>query len=164
MGKTAKQDALGDMPRLTQSLRFGFLSWDVARLWTTLLDRALKPLGMTRSLYSVIAFLSRRDGVTQSALASAMELTKAAVGELLTRLELEGLVERRADEADARVRRVYLTRKGVRMALKMRNLANPVAAKMLRHVDEAELDALIQTLSRIKAGLLEFEGKKAPKD
>src|SRR3546814_1927172 len=68
---------------LNTGLRFGFLIHDVSRLRRVVVDRALKPLGITRSQWWVLAFLSRRDGMTQTALASDLDLTKVAIGGLL---------------------------------------------------------------------------------
>jgi DNA-binding MarR family transcriptional regulator len=152
-------------PRSATAIRLGFLVWDVSRLWRVVLDRALKPLGVTRSQYSMIAFLSRRDGMTQTALAADLELTKVAVGGLLERMEAAGLVERRADQSDARVRRVYLTRKGTRISHKIRDLVDPIEAEMLAPVGDADLDTAIQALATIKAMLLELgdaNGAAAP--
>jgi len=143
--------------RSTDAVRLGFLVWDVARLWRVALDRALKPLDVTRSQYSVIAFLARRDGMTQSALASDLELTKVAVGGLLERMEAVGLVERRADGADARVRRVYLTRKGMRITQKIRELAEPIETRMLSPVSDDDLAATIRSLALIKGKFVEFD-------
>ena len=72
---------------LNTSLRFGFLIHDVSRLRRVVVDRALKPLGITRSQWWVLAFLSRRDGMTQTALAADLDLTKVAIGGLLDRME-----------------------------------------------------------------------------
>jgi DNA-binding MarR family transcriptional regulator len=87
---------------LNTSLRFGFLIHDVSRLRRVVVDRALKPLGITRSQWWVLAFLSRRDGMTQTALAADLDLTKVAIGGLLDRMEAAGFVERRADQSDGR--------------------------------------------------------------
>src|SRR3546814_12675126 len=67
---------------LNTGLRFGFLIHDVSRLRRVVVDRALKPLGITRSQWWVLAFLSRRDGMTQTALAADLDLTKVALGGL----------------------------------------------------------------------------------
>src|SRR3546814_5768676 len=72
---------------LNTGLRSGFLIHDVSRLRRVVVDRALKPLGITRSQWRVLAFLSRRDGMTQTALASDLDLTKVAIGGLLDRME-----------------------------------------------------------------------------
>lgn len=145
-------------PRAPEAIRFGFLVWDVSRLWRVVLDRVLKPLGVTRSQYSVIAVLSRRDGMTQTALAADLELSKVAVGGLVERMEAVGLVERRADQSDARVRRVYLTRKGTQIIRKIRDLADPVEAEMLASLSDAQLSSAIATLDTVKDVLLELGG------
>jgi MarR family transcriptional regulator for hemolysin len=95
---------------------FGFLVHDVARLRKALFDERMKRFGLTRSQWWVIGHLNRRDGVTQSALGRQLEMTKVTLAGLLDRLEEKGWVERRADEHDRRVRRIFLTRelKGLR--------------------------------------------------
>ena len=101
------------MPKdFTTSIRFGFLIHDVSRLRRIVIDRALKPLGLTRSQWWVLAFLSRRDGMTQTALAADLDHTKVAIGGLIDRMETGGFIDRRADERDARARRVFLTPEG----------------------------------------------------
>jgi len=148
-----KQSTVSANPRAASAIRLGFLVWDVARLWRVAVDRALKPLGVTRSQYSVIAVLARRDGMTQTALAAELELTKVAVGGLLERMEAVSLVERRADGSDARVRRVHLTSKGKHIIQRIRELVDPVEAEMLTPVGDDELAGTIQTLGLIKRTL-----------
>ena len=116
---------------LNTGLRFGFLIHDVSRLRRVAVDRALKPLGITRAQWWVLAFLSRRDGMTQTALAADLDLTKVAVGGLLDRMEAAGFVERRADQSDGRARRVYLTRAGAKMVSAIRDSVEAVELDIL---------------------------------
>lgn len=146
---------------LDSSLRFGFLIHDVSRLRRIVVDRALKPLGLTRSQWWVLAFLSRRDGMTQTALAADLDLTKVAVGGLIDRMETGGFVERRADERDARARRVYLTRAGQKLVSTIRESVDAVEADILASVTEDELDAAAAVLVKIKGRLLELVGGEA---
>lgn len=141
---------------LEANLRFGFLIHDVSRLRRIVVDRALKPLGLTRSQWWVLAFLSRRDGMTQTALAADLDLTKVAVGGLVDRMEGAGFVERRADERDARARRIFLTRSGLRLVNKIRESVDVVEADILSTVTEAELDQAAAVLLKIKSRLLEM--------
>jgi DNA-binding MarR family transcriptional regulator len=143
---------------LDASLRFGFLIHDVSRLRRIIVDRALKPLGITRSQWWVLAFLSRRDGMTQTALAADLDLTKVAIGGLIDRMETAGFVERRSDERDARARRVYLTRAGQKMISTIRDNVDTVEMDILTTVSEAELDQAAAVLVKIKARLLELAG------
>ena len=72
------------------SRNFGFILNDVARLMRTRFDRRVKALGLTRSQWWVLAYLSREDGMTQSQLAEELDLGKVAVGGLIDRLEKSG--------------------------------------------------------------------------
>jgi len=67
-------------------LRLGYLVHDVSRLRRMMFDRTA-PLGITRSQWWVLAFISRKDGLPQTQLASELDVGKVAVGALVDRLE-----------------------------------------------------------------------------
>jgi len=146
---------------LNSSLRFGFLIHDVSRLRRVVVDRSLKPLGITRSQWWVLAFLSRRDGMTQTALAADLDLTKVAIGGLLDRMEDAGFVERRADRNDGRARRVYLTRAGAKMVNTIRERVESTELEILSRVPEEQLNQAADTLRTLKDTLLEMLGGEA---
>lgn len=145
---------------LNNGLRFGFLIHDVSRLRRVVVDRALKPLGITRSQWWVLAFLSRRDGMTQTALAADLDLTKVAIGGLLDRMEAAGFVERRADASDGRARRVYLTRAGSKMVITIRENVEQIELQILENVSEDALNHAAATLLTIKETLLDLAGSE----
>jgi DNA-binding MarR family transcriptional regulator len=146
---------------LNTSLRFGFLIHDVSRLRRVVVDRALKPMGITRSQWWVLAFLSRRDGMTQTALAADLDLTKVAIGGLLDRMEAAGFVERRADQNDGRARRVYLTRAGAKIVSAIRESVETIELEILSRVPENALAQAAETLRTLKDTLLEMTGAEA---
>src|SRR5882757_3787264 len=84
-------------------LRLGYLIHDVSRLRRMMFDRALAPLGITRSQWWVLAFISRKDGLPQTQLANELDVGKVGVGALIDRLESSGFVLRQADPVDRRV-------------------------------------------------------------
>ncbi len=143
---------------LDASLRFGFLIHDVSRLRRIVVDRALKPLGMTRSQWWMLAFLSRRDGMKQGALAADLDLTKVAVGGLIDRMESAGLVERRSDQRDARAKRIFLIGKGKSLVNRIRSQVEAVETEILSTVTEEQLDVAAEALVSIKRQLLEMLG------
>jgi DNA-binding MarR family transcriptional regulator len=143
---------------LSTGLKFGFLIHDVSRLRRVAVDRALKPLGITRAQWWVLAFLSPRDGMTQTALAADLDLTKVAIGGLLDRMETAGFVERRADQNDGRARRVYLTRAGAKMVITIRESVETVELEILSRVSEDALTQAAETLRTLKETLLEILG------
>ena len=143
---------------LNSSLRFGFLIHDVSRLRRIVVDRALKPRGVTRSQWWVLAFLSRRDGMTQTALAADLDLTKVAIGGLLDRMEAGGLVERRPDPKDGRTRRVYLSRAGAKLITSIRESVEEVEVSIIDRIPADDLDQAARTMLTIKETLLGIIG------
>jgi DNA-binding MarR family transcriptional regulator len=146
---------------LNEAIRFGFLVHDVSRLRRVALDRVLKPIGVTRSQWWVLIFLSRRDGMTQTALASDLDLTKVAIGGLLDRMETAGLVQRRPDAADARIRRVFLTRAGHRLVGQIHKQIEQFEQEAVGPNSAEELAATIKALRRMKEALLNRIGDDA---
>jgi len=81
------------MPKTERPFRVGFLIHDVSRLRRTVVDKALRPLGVTRSQWWVLANLSRHNGggMMQTELSKVMDVGKVTLGGLIDRLEaLEG--------------------------------------------------------------------------
>jgi DNA-binding MarR family transcriptional regulator len=144
---------------LNAELRFGFLIHDISRLRRTITDRALKPLGITRSQWWVLAFLSRRDGMTQTALAIDLELTKVAIGGLIDRMEASGIVERRADAADGRAKRIYLTKAGMKLVNAIRASVENVEMEIHARVSSTDLQKAALTLAKIKGTLIDMLGE-----
>ena len=95
---------------------------DVARIIRTLADRRARAQGMTRAQWLILFRLRSAPGLTQRELAVLLEVEPISVGRLVDRLELRGLVERRADPADRRVWRLHLT---------------PAAGPVLEEIDAA---------------------------
>jgi DNA-binding MarR family transcriptional regulator len=150
-----------EMPReLNDAIRFGFLVHDVSRLRRVALDRELKPLGVTRSQWWVLTFLSRRDGMTQTALAADLDLTKVAIGGLVERMEAAGLVERRPDQSDARIRRVFLTAAGNRLVGQIRKQVERFEQDALGPNTSDELAVTSATLRRMKEALVRIIGEE----
>jgi len=109
----------------------------------------------------VLAFLSRRDGMTQTALAADLDLTKVAIGGLLDRMETAGFVERRADQNDGRARRVFLTRAGAKIVNTIRESVENIEMDILGRIPEEALAQAADTLKTLKDTLLEMVGAEA---
>lgn len=135
-------------------IRLGFSIHDTSRLRRIIYNQALKPAGVTRSQAWVLAYLSRQDGMAQSELAAELDLGKVALGGLVDRLEAAGMVERRGDARDRRMKRIFLTAMGRKVINKMREISAVTNTRILEGVDPAEVRATVRTLQRIKGNLL----------
>lgn len=83
------------------------------------LDRELAPLGLTYGRYIYLFGLYIENGRTQQSLADSAASDKAATTRSLCRLQQDGFIERRSDDSDRRVVRVFLTDKGRRLRPKL---------------------------------------------
>jgi DNA-binding MarR family transcriptional regulator len=151
-------------PDLNWELRLGFLLHDVSRLRRRVVDRALKPLGVTRSQWWVLAFLSRSDGMSQVGLADDLDLGKVALGQLVDRLEKTGFISRRADEEDRRVKRVFLTRRGQALIARIRESVTVTEKEILEMINETDLRATGRALRKMKDNLLGLIGDSDERD
>jgi MarR family transcriptional regulator for hemolysin len=135
-------------------LRLGYLIHDVSRLRRMMFDRALAPLGITRSQWWVLAFISRKDGLPQTRLANELDVGKVAVGALVDRLETSGFVIRQADPVDRRVKRVYVTKQARGFLEKLRKETDKFNAKIVSGIDRKRLEAASEALLAMKHNLI----------
>jgi MarR family transcriptional regulator, transcriptional regulator for hemolysin len=90
---------------------FGFLVHDVSRLIKRRFDRRARQTGLpiTRRQAAVMLYIARNEGVSQSEVATWLDLEPIALVRMLDKLHEEGLVERRAHPTDRRIRTLWLT-------------------------------------------------------
>jgi DNA-binding MarR family transcriptional regulator len=75
----------------------------------------LDELGLHRGQSFVLGLLWEHDGLAQSELADRLDRSPSTITKTVQRMEKAGLVERRQDESDERISRVYLTGAGRRI-------------------------------------------------
>jgi DNA-binding MarR family transcriptional regulator len=139
----------------------GFLISDVSRLLRRIYDRRVEHLGLTRAQWRVLVHLYRREGCSQTELASILEIEKPTLGGLIDRLEAKGWVERRADPGDLRAKRIVLTERVRPLIDEMQRLAQEVHEDALAGVSAADAARLSHTLIEMKANLLRLLAEEA---
>jgi MarR family transcriptional regulator, transcriptional regulator for hemolysin len=140
-------------------MSIGALIHDVARLRRHAFDEQAKPMGLTRSQFSVLAHLGRhRDGqMNQSEIAAALEVGKVTLGGLVDRLEAGGLARREPSDEDRRVKRIRLTNKG-RRALQTAQRMRPMLDEfMMRDLAEGTRSEVAGALAAMRSNLLAMQ-------
>ncbi len=123
------------------------------QLCDSVLQARLSESGVKVAQHEILINLLRSPGVTQQELATHCFVAKSGVSMLMTQLESLGWVVRRADSGDARVKRVYLTAKGVRLAEKTRRVQAQIVDAMAESVSELELAMLNEVMQRVSSRL-----------
>jgi MarR family transcriptional regulator for hemolysin len=126
---------------------------DVARLIRTRIDASARAYGMTRAQWIILARLDRQPGMSQNELATICEVEPITVGRLVDRLEARGMVERRADPSDRRVRRLHLLPASEPILKEIARYRENLDAEITEGLFGPARDALVDALLHIKAKL-----------
>ncbi|CAO3427407.1 MarR family winged helix-turn-helix transcriptional regulator [Azospirillum endophyticum] len=132
----------------------GFLLHDAARLLRKRFEQRARHLGLTRSQWQVLAYLSTCEGIHQGGLADYLDLEPITLVRLLDRLEAIGLIERRLHPSDRRQRLLYLTDKARPLLGTARELGNITRAEALEGLSPEECETLIRLLNTMKSNLV----------
>jgi DNA-binding MarR family transcriptional regulator len=81
----------------------------LSRRFNSFLSAELKNDDVTAAELMYLAVLFEKDGQTQEELARALDIDKAATARTIHQLEKRGIVVRREDANDQRMKRVFLT-------------------------------------------------------
>lgn len=131
----------------------GYLANHVARLFARELAEAVRPLGLAPAQFMVLLELWREEGLTQKDLVGRLDVEQATMAATLARMERDGLIERRPDQADARARRIQLTAQARALQEPALATAKGVNARALAGFSEDEREVLLSGLRRIVGAL-----------
>ncbi len=143
------------MENTDANLSLGPLLNDVSRLMRKKFDQRAKELRLTRAQYYLLAKLARHEGIKQVELAELLEVEPISAARLVDRMEAAGWVERRADPADRRARRVFLASKARPVIERMRAIAHAIYEDAMSGLDRAERDRLLAALMHARRNLSE---------
>ena len=134
-----------DMAQVRQLRSFNrTVSQRIGALNDNFLDRG-RPLGEARLLYEI-----GRDGAEVRTLRARLELDSGYVSRMLRSLERQGLVHARPAAHDGRVRRVTLTRKGLREVTELNRRSDAFASSVLAPLGAAQRDRLIGAMAEVE--------------
>ncbi len=139
----------------------GVLVSDVTRLLRRRFDAKARSIGVSRAQWRVLIVLARAEGINQVGLAERLDVETITVGRMVDRLEEAGLVERRADPADRRAWRLFLTPRAHPILIELQAVAVSVRAEMLAGLSDDEEAALQSLLQRLRGNLDTREGSTA---
>ena len=141
------------MPNFSIERDLAFLLSDAARLLRTCADQEARRFGMTRAQWGVLFRLQRNEGLKQSELADLLEVQPITLTRLIDRLCDNGLIERRSDPNDRRVKRLFLTPAAKPVLEKVTAAAETMMASVLAELEPAAREAMRASLTIMKRNL-----------
>jgi MarR family transcriptional regulator, transcriptional regulator for hemolysin len=138
------------MPRGSVDMNFLFTLGELQRLVRLYADKQAARYGITRAQWAVLAKVERCEGLKQTELAELLEMQPITLTRLIDKLCDNGWIERRADQTDRRVNRLYL-RKAARPLLgKLSGLRSEITATALDGINPSDAHRLLTLLESIK--------------
>ncbi|MFT4014652.1 MAG: MarR family transcriptional regulator [Paracoccus sp. (in: a-proteobacteria)] len=136
---------------------------EASRQISTQFDKVMEPHNLTRAQWWAIMHILINEGQSQSELARIMQMGRSAAGKLLDRLEAKGWVERRPDESDQRVLRVFLNKDANPALEALISGGAALYSAMLEGLEPEEERILLNGLRRISANAARAMGE-APRE
>jgi len=138
------------MPRGSADASFLFTLGELQRLVRLYADKQAARYGITRAQWAVLAKVERSEGLKQTELAEQLEMQPITLTRLIDKLCDHGWIERRSDDTDRRVNRLYL-RKAARPLLgKLSGLRSEITATALDGINPSDAHRLLTQLESIK--------------
>src|ERR1700679_2384632 len=138
------------MARGSVDMNFLFTLGELQRLVRAYADRQAARYGITRAQWAVLAKVERFEGMKQTELAEQLEMQPITLTRLIDKLSDHGWIERRSDDSDRRVNRLYL-RKAARPLLgKLSGLRSEITATALDGINPSDAHRLLAQLESIK--------------
>jgi DNA-binding MarR family transcriptional regulator len=137
----------------------GSILADTSRMMRRAFDARARAIGVTRPQWQVLTTLRRREGVNQGGLAEQLDVEPITVCRMVDRLQEAGLVERRADVADRRSWRLYLTPRAHGLLEQLRPLAEAMIEEALEGIDAEDRAALNRLLEQVRENLCRRQGE-----
>jgi MarR family transcriptional regulator for hemolysin len=113
-------------------------------------EARLRGRSLTFAQYGALIALSEHDGLSQAELAQALETDSTTAMVLRGSLEKKHLVDRKADQKDARIRRIGLTAEGRKLAAQARPEIANLFGSGASLLSEADTKKLLGMLVKLK--------------
>lgn len=136
---------------------------DVARMLRRRFERRARQTGLpiTRQQARALLYIARNEGLSQSAVATMLDIEPIALVRLLDRLHEEGLVDRHPHPTDRRVRTLWLTPLAWGMIERVLALNAEIREEACAGLPPAARDLLMRGLDHMKANLILAEASES---
>jgi DNA-binding MarR family transcriptional regulator len=135
-----------DLDALTPSQQIIRVFHGVMRSYKQLMASRVSQHGTHPGQAICLRLVAHKDGISQSELANALGVKPPTVTVMLQKMEKAGIVERRTDEHDQRVTRIYLSEEGKRMHEEMHGLLDSIADEALASMSDDDKRELVRLL------------------
>jgi DNA-binding MarR family transcriptional regulator len=117
------------------------------------LNLLLSELDLSLAQHEILLTIRQHSGLTQRELGDRLHVVKSNATALLKKLESRGLVRRKADPRDSRIKRLTLTRAGESLVQRSFAAQTRVIKAMAAVMSDAELEQMDDLMSRVDGAI-----------
>jgi MarR family transcriptional regulator for hemolysin len=122
----------------------------LTRRWRAIMDAEVKRFGLTTATCRPLFYLGELgEGVRPMDLAEALDMERPSLGQLIDRLEKQGLIRRQDDPHDRRGKTLHLTKAGRMIYERTAEVADHMRSRLLEGVAEKDLAACMRVFGCI---------------
>lgn len=134
-----------------------FVLNELTRRMRRVYNRTFQLTGVSAQQAAALVFLDRFGPQSQNELAERMDLSKAAVGALLARMEDAGLIDRNRENSDGRVRIVTVSPKAKATLSRIDALTTELSVRLRDGTTADERRAAVNLLATMNKNLKQLE-------
>jgi len=116
------------------------------------MSEVLAPEGLKGPEYGTLTTLDAEPGLDQRSLAARLGIDKVSAGQVIDRLERDGLVDRRLHPTDRRARSLHLTQAGLTLRRRLQPAALAAQDRILAPLRAEDREPLIELLTQVVEG------------
>jgi DNA-binding MarR family transcriptional regulator len=131
----------------------GYMVNHLARQLARALHQRIAPLGVVPGQFAQLLVLYEGDGITQQELCEIVGIEQPTMANTLSRMERDGLVERRPHPSDGRKQLIHLTDKARALEDPLTEAAESVNTLATAGLSKAEGSTLMRLIAAVQANL-----------
>jgi DNA-binding MarR family transcriptional regulator len=128
--------------------------FQVVRFHFIKLHELLEKIGLYPGQPPLLYILGQQNGLSQRELAKYLHVKPATMTVMVTRMEKANLLERRPDDNDQRISRVFLTDEGKDMLTKVQGVIKTMEGECFGNITQEEKLLLRRLLMQMKTNLM----------
>lgn len=130
----------------------------LVRMWRSIIDQRLKPLGLTQTLWVTLHNISQLPPEqSQIQLAKAIGIEQPSLVRTLDQLEQKGLILRSTCADDRRAKRISLSEKAQPIIAQLEKVIIESRKEVLQGLTSEELETLSHLICRLEQNVIELQ-------
>lgn len=125
--------------QINSQLLIGFA--ELVRRFYAYYDVQLEEMKIKEVHAKLLHMISDHEGMSQQEIANFNMINRSTTSEVISEMVKENLVERRCDEKDKRISRIYLTEKGKLQAAKIKQYFDEFCLNCYKYFTEEEIES-----------------------